>query len=189
MLRRDLDNTPEDIEPAQADAAAAQLPWTRLKKLTIGPFRGFRREEEFDLSHNIVLFQGPNGSGKSSLCEALEFALLGYVEEASAKRIEDLRQYFNNIHEGQVCRTTAAGGRWRQWCSCRPQCRTSALCHCGEESHRGLCAPSCPHPCTGRSPELQHYLVWTALTPLSATSRQIWTTSCGWARPRRTRWH
>src|SRR5690606_11114823 len=65
MLRRDLDNTPDLIESAQADVAAAQLPWTRLKKLTIGPFRGFRREEEFDLSHNIVLFQGPNGSGKT----------------------------------------------------------------------------------------------------------------------------
>ena len=112
MLRRDLDNTPDVIEPAQADAAAAQLPWTRLKKLTIGPFRGFRREEEFDLSHNIVLFQGPNGSGKSSLCEALEFALLGYVEEASAKRIEDLGQYFNNIHEGRYVapQLLSAGG-------------------------------------------------------------------------------
>ncbi|WP_165931265.1 ATP-binding protein [Stenotrophomonas maltophilia] len=112
MLRRDLDNTPDVIEPAQADAAAAQLPWTRLKKLMIGPFRGFRREEEFDLSYKIVLFQGPNGSGKSSLCEALEFALLGYVEEASAKRIEDLGQYFNNIHEGRYVapQLLAAGG-------------------------------------------------------------------------------
>lgn len=112
LLRRDLDNTPDVIEQAQADAAAEQLPWTRLKKLTIGPFRGFRREEEFDLSHNIVLFQGPNGSGKSSLCEALEFALLGYVEEASAKRIEDLEQYFNNFHEGRhvAPQLLAAGG-------------------------------------------------------------------------------
>lgn len=99
MLRRDLSKTPDGIEPAPPNAAAAQLPWTRLKKLTIGPFRGFRREEEFDLSHKIVLIQGPNGSGKSSVCEALEFALLGYVEEASAKRIEDLGQYFNNFHE------------------------------------------------------------------------------------------
>jgi energy-coupling factor transporter ATP-binding protein EcfA2 len=112
LLRRDLGDTPDVIEPAQADAVAAQLSWTRLKKLTIGPFRGFRREEEFDLSHNIVLFQGPNGSGKSSLCEALEFALLGYVEEASAKRIEDLGQYFNNIHEGRYVapQLLAAGG-------------------------------------------------------------------------------
>lgn len=112
MLRRNLGDMPDVIELAQAGAAAAQLPWTRLRKLTIGPFRGFRREEEFDLSQNIVLFQGPNGSGKSSLCEALEFALLGYVEEASAKRIEDLGQYFNNIHEGRYVapQLLAAGG-------------------------------------------------------------------------------
>lgn len=112
LLRRDLDSASDVIEPAHADAAAAQLPWTRLKKLTIGPFRGFRREEEFDLSPDIVLFQGPNGSGKSSLCEALEFALLGYVEEASAKRIDDLGQYFNNIYEGRYVapQLLAAGG-------------------------------------------------------------------------------
>ena len=112
MLRRDLANTSDVIEPAHANAAATHLPWTRLKKLIIGPFRGFRREEEFDLSHNIVLFQGPNGSGKSSLCEALEYALLGYVEEASAKRIEDLSQYFNNIHESRhvAPQLLAAGG-------------------------------------------------------------------------------
>ena len=101
MVRRDLAGTTDDIEAAPADWAVAALPWTRLKKLIVGPFRGFRREEQFDLSHNIVLFQGPNGSGKSSLCEAMEFALLGDVEEAAAKRIDDLDVYFNNIHEGR----------------------------------------------------------------------------------------
>src|SRR3546814_9905827 len=55
LLRRDLENTPDVIEPAQADTAAAELPWTRLKKLTIGPFRGFRREEEFDLDRKSVV--------------------------------------------------------------------------------------------------------------------------------------
>lgn len=100
LLRRDLEATSDIIEPVAQDVAAAQLPWTRLKKLSVGPFRGFRREEQFDLSKDIVLFLGPNGSGKSSLCEAIEFALLGYVEEATAKRIDDLAGYFNNFHEG-----------------------------------------------------------------------------------------
>ena len=99
MLRRDLDGTSAVIDVAAVDGAAVPLPWTRLKRLSVGPFRGFRREEQFDLSNNIVLFQGPNGSGKSSLCEAIEFALLGHVEEATAKRIDDLDDYFNNIHE------------------------------------------------------------------------------------------
>lgn len=101
ILRRDLAGTTDVIEETPANGAAAPLPWTRLKKLSVGPFRGFRREEQFDLSKNIVLFLGPNGSGKSSLCEAIEFALLGYVEEATAKRIEDLDGYFNNFHAGE----------------------------------------------------------------------------------------
>jgi hypothetical protein len=44
------------------------------------------------------MFYGPNGSGKTSLCEAFELALLGAVEEASAKRIQPQR-YFANLHE------------------------------------------------------------------------------------------
>ncbi|MBV6829947.1 AAA family ATPase [Xanthomonas euvesicatoria] len=101
ILRRDIRGTTDLIEAIPANGAAPPLPWTRLKKLSVGPFRGFRWEEQFDLSKDIVLFLGPNGSGKSSLCEAIEFALLGYVEEATAKRIEDLAGYFNNFHAGE----------------------------------------------------------------------------------------
>lgn len=100
ILRRDLAATTDAIEATAEVGADPALPWTRLKKISVGPFRGFRREEQFDLTKDIILFLGPNGSGKSSLCEAIEFALLGYVEEATAKRIEDLSSYFNNFHEG-----------------------------------------------------------------------------------------
>jgi len=72
-----------------------------LKALKIGPFRGFRREEIFDLSKRVTLFYGPNGSGKTSLCEAIEYALTGNVEEASLKRTGALTNYFVNIHEGR----------------------------------------------------------------------------------------
>src|SRR3569832_1352180 len=46
------------------------------------------------------MFYGPNGSGKTSLCEALELALLGSVDGASAKRIPPQR-YFANLHENR----------------------------------------------------------------------------------------
>lgn len=72
--------------------------WQRLSSLSLGPFRGFRNNEVFDLARRIVLFYGPNGSGKTSLCEALEFALLGAVDEGAQKRI-DAAQYLRNIHE------------------------------------------------------------------------------------------
>jgi recombinational DNA repair ATPase RecF len=81
-------------------AANGAIPWKRLRQMTFGPFRGFRTPEEFDLQKRIILFYGPNGSGKTSFCEALEWALLGSVEEAENKRI-DPRAYLANIHAGR----------------------------------------------------------------------------------------
>ncbi len=93
-LLQTSDTLPE-IAPATNDGAWL---WRRLHHLTIGPFRGFRQPEPFDLQKRIVLFYGPNGSGKTSFCEALEYALLGSVEEAEAKRI-NASTYLSNIHE------------------------------------------------------------------------------------------
>ncbi len=67
----------------------------RLHQLEVGPFRGFMRQETFDLSHDITLVYGANGTGKSSFCEALEVAMLGSISEAQAKRV-DQRTYCNN---------------------------------------------------------------------------------------------
>src|SRR5690606_16046449 len=60
------------------------------------PFRGFMRQETFDLSHDITLVYGANGTGKSSFCEALEMAMLGSISEAQVKRV-DQRTYCNNV--------------------------------------------------------------------------------------------
>jgi recombinational DNA repair ATPase RecF len=68
----------------------------RIQKLQVGPFRGFMSPETFDLSRDITLVYGPNGSGKTSFCEALEFAMLGAIGEAKAKRI-DQHLYCNNV--------------------------------------------------------------------------------------------
>lgn len=67
----------------------------RLHHLRVGPFRGFMRQETFDLSHDITLVYGANGTGKSSFCEALEVAMLGSISEAQVKRL-DQRTYCNN---------------------------------------------------------------------------------------------
>jgi recombinational DNA repair ATPase RecF len=98
LAQRYLFQTPDtlpEIAPAASDGACL---WRRLHHLTVGPFRGFRHPEPFELQKGIVLFYGPNGSGKTSLCEALEYALLGSVEEAEAKRIA-AATYLTNIHE------------------------------------------------------------------------------------------
>lgn len=67
----------------------------RLHQLDVGPFRGFMRQETFDLSHDITLVYGANGTGKSSFFEALEVAMLGSISEAQVKRL-DQRVYCNN---------------------------------------------------------------------------------------------
>lgn len=85
---------PPDIQSVAADGA---WPWQRLRNMTIGPFRGFRTPEPFDLQKRVILFYGPNGSGKTSFCEGLEYGLLGSVEEAETKRI-DGRTYLANLH-------------------------------------------------------------------------------------------
>jgi DNA repair exonuclease SbcCD ATPase subunit len=87
--------------PALPDAAPqGEWSWTRLAELSLGPFRGFRAPQSFDLSKRIVLCYGPNGGGKTSLCEGLEYALLGSVEEAGSKRINP-NEYLANIHAGR----------------------------------------------------------------------------------------
>lgn len=95
--RRALAQTPDCPPDIQAVAADGAWPWQRLRHMTIGPFRGFRTPEPFDLQKRIILFYGPNGSGKTSFCEGLEYGLLGSVEEAETKRI-DGRTYLTNHH-------------------------------------------------------------------------------------------
>ncbi|NOI91682.1 AAA family ATPase [Vibrio splendidus] len=69
----------------------------QLKSISVGPFRGFAKEETLNLYNLLVLIYGPNGAGKSSFCEALEFGLLGAVEEAQSKRFTPA-QYLKNAH-------------------------------------------------------------------------------------------
>lgn len=95
--RRALAQTPDGPPHIQAVPADGAWPWQRLRNMTIGPFRGFRTPEPFDLQKRVLLFYGPNGSGKTSFCEGLEYGLLGSVEEAETKRI-DRRTYLTNLH-------------------------------------------------------------------------------------------
>lgn len=85
----------------------------RLHQLEVGPFRGFMRQEKFDLSHDITLVYGANGTGKSSFCEAMEVAMLGSISEAQVKRV-DQRTYCNNArlrrHVAPVLSSRASDG-------------------------------------------------------------------------------
>ena len=97
LARRSMAETSDGLPEMQAVAADVTWPWRRLRHLTLGPFRGFRTPEPFELQKRVILFYGPNGSGKTSLCEGLEYALLGSVGEADTKRIAE-RIYLENVH-------------------------------------------------------------------------------------------
>jgi recombinational DNA repair ATPase RecF len=99
QARQDIAQTPDGLPDIAAVAADGAWPWKQLRSMTIGPFRGFRNPEPFDLQKRVILFYGPNGSGKTSFCEGLEFGLLGSVEEAETKRI-DGRTYMANLRAG-----------------------------------------------------------------------------------------
>lgn len=86
--------TTADIQQEALPDAREQI-LGRLHELTVGPFRGFMRQETFDLSRDITLVYGANGTGKSSFCDALEAAMLGSISEAKVKRL-DHRAYCNN---------------------------------------------------------------------------------------------
>lgn len=87
-----------DIQPIPVQAAVTSNAIRQLKRLRVGPFRGFSKPEDFDLASSLVLIYGPNGTGKSSFCEALEYGLLGSVAEAESKRFREQNDYLKNAH-------------------------------------------------------------------------------------------
>src|SRR5471030_2343406 len=96
---RQMANMPVAYE-GNADVPEAGARLGRLHRLEVGPFRGFMRQEIFDLTHDITLIYGANGTGKSSFFEALEIAMLGSISEAQLKRVEQ-RLYCNNARIGR----------------------------------------------------------------------------------------
>ncbi len=101
LAQQSWEATSTEIKPITVNNEEQSVKLSHLKRIAIGPFRGFAREEVFDLASRLVLVYGPNGSGKSSLCEALEYGLLGNVIEAENKRFRDLNGYLKNAYINQ----------------------------------------------------------------------------------------
>jgi AAA domain len=88
------------VQPAApSNRSESDIEWSRLQRLEVGPFRGFTHHERLELGKRFVLVYGPNGTGKSSFCEALEYTLLGSVNEATEKRIRE-DEFLANAYQG-----------------------------------------------------------------------------------------
>ena len=53
----------------------------RLKEISISGFRAFNKERAFQFDEKITVFIGMNGTGKTSLCDAIQFAILGKLPQ------------------------------------------------------------------------------------------------------------
>jgi len=95
LIQRQRDTVSTDLPKLGFDANSTKETVERIVEFAVGPFRGFSSNEIFKLDNNYVFLYGPNGSGKSSFCEGLEYALLGDIWEANAKRIT-IEQYIQN---------------------------------------------------------------------------------------------
>lgn len=71
---------------------------SKIAELKVERFRGFGTQQEFRFDKQYTFFHGPNGSGKTSFCEALEYSLLGSIEEATTRCIPT-EKYI--IHAGE----------------------------------------------------------------------------------------
>lgn len=98
LASKNWDELSDAIKELADDAGAIDETVKQLKSIKVGPFRGFSKEETLNLYSSLVLIYGPNGSGKSSFCEALEYGLLGSVEEAQSKRFANQPNYLKNAH-------------------------------------------------------------------------------------------
>ena len=53
----------------------------RLNYVEVCGFRGFREKVRIDFGLGFTVITGRNGVGKSTLCDAVEFAILGEIAE------------------------------------------------------------------------------------------------------------
>ena len=70
----------------------------RIESLKVENFRGFGGVQTFKFNKKYTFFHGPNGAGKTSFCEALEYGILGTIEEATSRGIS-LDKYI--LHAGR----------------------------------------------------------------------------------------
>ena len=68
-----------------------------LTRLTVMSFRGFQNKQIFRFGNRFNFVYGRNGTGKSSFVEAIEYSLMGNIQEAKYKRI-DINKYIKNIY-------------------------------------------------------------------------------------------
>ncbi|MEM3628522.1 MAG: AAA family ATPase [Candidatus Bathyarchaeia archaeon] len=60
----------------------------KIEKINVEGFRAFNKPYEFTFNEKLTVILGPNGTGKTSLCDAIEWALLGKLPQYDSAEAE-----------------------------------------------------------------------------------------------------
>ena len=90
------DTASSELNIAAEAAKNEQGKIVRVSSIKVQNFRGFSTEHTLEFKNPYTFVYGPNGTGKSSLCEALEYGLLGYINA--------LRFRFIDANNSDFCR-------------------------------------------------------------------------------------
>ena len=101
IIQREGQNISSELTLPSDITQAKTFSFTSITALTVENFRGFSKKEVIPFDKHYTFIYGPNGCGKSSLCEAIEYSMLGYINEAISKRI-DINHYIKNAITGKV---------------------------------------------------------------------------------------
>lgn len=70
----------------------------RINSVRVKAFRGFNKEQIFNLAPALVLIHGNNGFGKTSLFDAIEWALTGKISRYQESAEKSESEYITNRH-------------------------------------------------------------------------------------------
>lgn len=101
LIDKKVEKTDDRIKQLDASKIFKSEKATKIISLQVESFRGFVRSRDFEFSKQYTFLYGPNGAGKSSLSEALEYGLLGTIEEADARNIK-AEKYIKNSVTGEA---------------------------------------------------------------------------------------
>jgi len=96
LIKKNKDKVDEiSFNRSNEETSVFKYPFNYIHSIEVESFRGFINNDKFEFSKKYNLIFGQNGSGKSSLFEAMEYALLGDIEEASQRRIPLIKYIIN----------------------------------------------------------------------------------------------
>lgn len=100
LISNEWTTTSDILDRADGDKSSGLVNLKQLNDITIEEFRAFSNHEHIDLSKKYTFVYGPNGSGKSSFFEALEYCLIGDIQEANSRR-QTTANYIRNLTTGK----------------------------------------------------------------------------------------